>query len=101
MFGKSKLRNFADKLGGFEAMVSELIVELKKNNFFIAESKSTKILLKQNAHSGFNVIVLTLKSETEIKSKALKKENSRVDENTFSLNNTSQKNIALTIINGM
>ena len=101
MFGKSRLKKFAEKSGGFESMVSELIEELKNMDFFVADIKSTKILLKQKTYDGFNVIVLILKSETEIKSEAVKRANLGVDKNIFSLVKVSQKNIASAIINGM
>lgn len=101
MFGNSRLKNYAEKLGGFESIVSVLIEELRNNGFFIEETKSTKIMLKQKAINGFNVIELILISESEIKSKALKRATWKLKENTFSLINESQRDIALSIINSM
>jgi len=101
MFGNSRLKNYAEKLGGFESIVSILIEELRNNGFFIAESKATKILLKQNAINGYNVIELILISESEIKTNALNRAKIGVKKNTFSLINESQRNIAIAIISSM
>lgn len=101
MFGKNKLKNYAENLGGYESMLSELIAELKTYGFFIEHSKSTKILLKQYADVGFNVIELVLISETEIRSSALRRERGIIIKKVYSLNNTSQREIATDIVNRM
>lgn len=101
MFGKSKLKNYAKNRGGFESIVQELIKELNFFDFFIEEIKPTKILLTQNIVTGFNVISLTLKSETEIESYTIRKGSSRGVSKRFSLNNKSQREIASDIINGL